>query len=248
MRSVILVWMAIFGLAVAAGDLECYRVAHTLQNLQNRIVRDAFLHLEKGDWARYADGTKAVYLGERRLGEKTLSGIEIQMHMPMQIWYEIVPKDASYAGRKARFLTIDPTRFYLRTAMGTIVLEKSQIGLYSRMTGGNLSTIFTPAQIKSPPDCSHLPQIQKIRYRFPSGRSIDAVKIVDKNNGFLIVSDTVPFGIVEAGSFRGEGNLRLTSFGHHAKILMRDEERRKAQTLPVISIPENFPLPTGGGI
>lgn len=244
MRRVIVVLMAFFGLAFAAGNRECYSVAQQLHDLQNRIVKQAFEDLQRGDWALYSDGTKAVYLGQKRIQGQKLYGVEVQMKMPMQIWYGIAPKDVVYDGRTIRFLTIDPTLFLVQTNMGVLMIDKSQIGLYTQMMGGSLSTIFTPAQIKTPPDCTHVPEIKKILYRLPSQRSVDAVKISDKSNGYIVVSEKVPFGMLEVVDAQGRYGFKIKSFGHGGKILIGEEAQRSAQPLPVIpSMPGNFPVP-----
>ncbi|WP_148224963.1 hypothetical protein [Nitratifractor salsuginis] len=198
-------------------DQQCLETMMKLHDLQNRIVKKSFEALKPGTWAKYNDGTLALYLGEQPVDGKRLYGIEFQnTRMPVsQIWYAEVPKNFILLGRKLTFLTLDPRIAYLNIGGVLVKVDKDLIDLYlTRMQP--LSIGLTPAQIQTTAKCVHDTVLRfRSGIRLPSGKVIDVAEIIDRTTGGVVyMSDEVPFGYVRTGPFGSPGAPSLVDFGY----------------------------------
>ncbi len=179
---------------------RCEKTAHTLHDLQNRIVSESFRALKAGEWARYSDGSVALALGRRVASGGTLYGVEIQSRKipPIQVWYAVVDKSVPTRFGKMRFRTVEPREVYIRNGGMVILLEgKGLQSIFRQYAGTDL--ILTPDKIRTMIDCSHQTRtVLQPRYRLSKGRTVEAVKIVEGASGrAAVVSPQVPFGFVE---------------------------------------------------
>ena len=230
-------------LSAGGNDAACQAVAEKLHDLQNHIVTRSFAELEKGDWARYDDGTIALYLGRKRTPQGMLYGIEFRgSKMPAaQVWYAIVDRQIRGQAGAVTFRTLDPRLIYLRVGSGRVMRLEGPALAMALQRMGALSMILTPGQILIPPDCSHETEVLPVTgYRLAEGQFIDGVKIVDQTTGgWIIVSTKVPFGFV--------GNPgttpHLVAYGHGGPVPRIDERaRRSARAMPPIPyLPAGMP-------
>ncbi len=207
-------------LFAAQKNEQCLETMAKLYTLQNQIVKRSFKALKPGTWARYNDGTLAVYLGQQphqpnQQGE-VLYGIEFQnTKMPAQeIWYAIVPKSIIYHGKKFTFLTLDPRIAYLNLRGMIVRVDKGLIDLYlQRMRP--ISIGLTPAQIQATAQCVHnTVVVPRSGLRLQGGKVIDASEIEDRTTGGVTyMSDGVPFGYVRCGPLGSAGRPVLVDFG-----------------------------------
>ena len=197
--------------------------------------------LPVGAWARYNDGTVALYLGKDKTPDGELYGIEFGgSKMPVaQIWYAIVDKHFQTPVGPVTMRTLDPHLLYVRGGPGGGLMRIDgpilQMAL-ARMQP--LSVILTPAQISIPLDCSHETEtIQVKSYSLDGGQVVEAWKIVDHvTGGSLYVSTEVPFGLIGDRS----GTPHLVAYGIGGKKAQIDEQARKAaRSMPPIPV---FPV------
>ena len=226
----------IFALILAATTLlmarwdpsECRVQAVKIQQLQNSIVTHSFERLRRGDWAKYDDGTVALYLGRQKTPLGKLYGIEFQgSKMPVQqVWYEIVDKRFETPAGPQTLRTLDPRLIYFTTGSGGVMYLEGPALQMALQRMGRLSTILTPGEVNVPLDCSHRTEVHEITgYRLDGGQVIDGAKIVDYTEGSsVIVSDRVPFGLVGDPS----GTPHLVAYGHGGIEPHIDEKARKA--------------------
>lgn len=198
-------------------DQQCLETMVKLHDLQNRIVQKSFEALKPGTWAKYNDGTLALYLGEQPVDGKRLYGIEFQhTRIPVsQIWYAIVPKEFVVLGKKVTFLTLDPRIAYLQLGGALVKVDKSLIDLYlTRMRP--LTIGLTPAQIQMTGKCVHDTVLRyRSGIRLAGGKVIDVAEITDRSTGGVVyMSDEVPFGYVRTGPFGSPGTPSLVDFGY----------------------------------
>ena len=214
---------------------ECKAQAVKIHNLQNSIVTRSFERLRRGDWAKYNDGTVALYLGRQKTPLGKLYGIEFQgSKMPVQqVWYEIVDKHIQTPFGTKTLRTLDPRLIYFQTGSGGVMRLEGPALQMALQRMGRLSTILTPGQVNVPLDCSHRTEVHEVTgYKLDNGEVINGAKIVDyETGGSVIVSDMVPFGLVGDRS----GTPHLVAYGHGGIEPRIDEKAREAaQPMPPI--------------
>ena len=233
--------IALFFFTVTIFANECLETATKIVNIQNSIVQESFKKLKKGAWAKYSEGSYAIYLGESKKGK--LYGIEFQpphSAFVFQIWYSIVPKKVSPL---LTMYTLNPVLLYFKDKRGHIFkIKKSLIELYMDYAMGgreNLSTSLTPSILNRVPNCKDKIEIKNIKYEI-NHNSIDAFKIVSlKNGASVIVSKSVPFGILEWGDKRY--TFKLIDFGLSGKKAIIDEKKRhRAKEFSIPLLPKGF--------
>jgi hypothetical protein len=229
-----LLWLGI-SVVILWAKQNCYDTAQKLHNLQNAIVEKSFITLPKGAWASYYPNIKVVNLGQRKENNLTLYGIEAYANQkPAQIWYKMIEKKFVVAGNTISFKTLDPYEIYLLMRNRVIRINKAEINLFMQMQGKKWSTILTFGQILVPPQCKNIPKLKTINYTFDDNKSTKAVKITDlKTQGYIIVSDNVPFGLIESGD-KKDITLRMVSYGFKgAKSRIKNSMRKQAVSLPL---------------
>lgn len=227
----IILWMAFFAIAFAAENPECYNTALKLHNLQNRIVQKSFQELKPGTWARYNDGTLALYLGSQQLEGERLYGIEFQgTKIPVsQIWYAVIPKNFLILGKKVTFLTLDPRIAYLNMRGILVRVDKALIDFYlGRMPP--ISIGLTPAHIETSARCIHDTVVEPHSgIRLPGGKVINVSEIKDRTTGGVgYMSVEVPFGYVRTGPFGSPGKPVLVDYGYGGHAARITEAKRRA--------------------
>ena len=210
------------------GGNNSFEIEKRLYELQNSIVKNSFINLQKGAWAKYNDGTKAIYAGEDVIDGMKLKGIEI--HFPkgvIQIWYKVVEKKFNYNGKNYTLLTLDPRTVFINTGGMAFKINYAQLQLAEQFMGAeNLSTILTPAKIYIGRESGHKVSIQDTTMPV-GGRSVKATIITSLDNGGkVIVSTEVPFGLVNS-----QGDTpHLVNFGKTGgRIRMGAGLRKSAQ-------------------
>ncbi len=119
-RIVLLTFVLIASLSAGWSQARCKKEAKKLLDLQNRIVTQSFERLPVGAWARYNDGTVALYLGKDKTPDGALYGIEFAgSKMPVaQVWYTIVDKQFQTPIGPVTMRTLDPRLLYVRGGPG----------------------------------------------------------------------------------------------------------------------------------
>ncbi|HFQ90463.1 MAG TPA: hypothetical protein ENK27_10360 [Desulfobulbus sp.] len=234
-QTLALILLSVTLLSAGWSNAKCKAEAEKLNDLQNRIVTQSFENLQKGDWARYDDGTVALYLGRQQTPPGKLYGIEFQgSKMPVaQVWYAIVDKRIETSFGPVTFRTLDPRLLYVRAEPSGVMRLDGPILRMTLQRMGPLSTILTPAPINDMLDCSHETEIVPVTgYRLAEGQFIDGAKIVDHTTGGrIIVSTAVPFGFVG----NPETTPHLVAYGHGGVRPQIDEQaRRSAGSMPPI--------------
>ncbi len=237
-RIVILLLSLVF----AYGADPCLKVAQDLWKLQNSIIEHAFLGLAKGTWARYDDGSTMVYVGQDTIEGQKLYGAEWHYRdLVMQMWYRIITRNKVYAGKKYPFRLLDPQYVYIFQDSTVIRLNAAQM----RMMGSQWSHILSWGFLEdTPPDCTHNQVVTVKKERRTIGdKSVAVYKVVGNDGGYVMVSDEVPFGYVEAGDSSGVGTPRLVAFGEKGKIRITHHMRSSAMPVPMMPM---MPMPMGG--
>ncbi|WP_457603417.1 hypothetical protein [Nitratifractor sp.] len=237
-RIVVLIFVLIASLLAEWSQARCKEEAKKLLDLQNRIVTQSFERLPKGAWARYNDGTVALYLGKDKTPDGALYGIEFSgSKMPVaQVWYTIVDKQFQTPIGPATMRTLDPRLLYVLGGPGggLMRIDGPILQLALQRIGG-LSIILTPTHVKWLADCSHHTEVHPLTgYRLEGGQVIDGAKIVDyETGGSLIVSEKVPFGLVGDPS----GTPHLVAYGVGGVQPHIDAKaRQRASSMPPIPI------------
>ena len=231
MKKILFLFILIATLLFGWSNIECKKEAIKLNILQNSIVTNSFEKLKPLSWAKYNKGITALYLGKDESVGKNLYGIELRTSKKMvaQIWYALVDKNISIAGKEFVFRTIDPKLMYIKSKTQVLRLNKTALQLaFGKLK--YLSIILTPAHINKKLDCTKEIKIQKINYSLQNGQKIDAYKIEDSiHKNSIIVSDKVPFGFIKGG------DVELISYGNSSKKPLIDkEERQKALNMPIL--------------
>jgi len=223
---------------------KCRAEAAKLLQLQNRIVTYSFEKLKPDDWARYNDGTFALYLGPTHTSQGTLYGIEFSgSKMPVaQVWYAIVDKRIETPLGPVTMRTLDPRILYVRGGPGGGVMRiEGPILAMALERMRPLSVILTPAEVHIPPKCTHDTEVLPVTgHRLEEGQVINGMKIVDHTTGgSVLVSPEVPFGLVGDPS----GTPHLVAYGHGGVRPRIDERaRRSARAMPPIPVfPRGMP-------
>ena len=223
-------------LAADWDQTRCEAEAVKIQNLQNSIVTHSFERLKRGDWAKYDDGTVALYLGRQETPLGKLYGIEFQgSKMPVQqVWYAIVDKRFQTPAGPKTLRTLDPRLIYFQTGSGGVMRLEGPALQMALQRMGRLSTILTPGKVNVPLDCSHRTEVHPVTgYRLEGGQVVDGAKIVDYTEGSsIIVSDRVPFGLVGDRS----GTPHLVAYGHGG-IEPRIDQKAREAAKPMPPIP-----------
>jgi len=224
MRKVVIFLLLIFTTSLGYGADNCLKVAQSLWNLQNQIVKKSFEQLTPGAWAQYQDGSKVIYLGKRispKTGKK-LFVVEYQGKQVGQIWYKVTPKEITYQGQSYRFKTLEPMEAYALMRGKSYYIPKEMIETYMRMGGHRWSTILEEGTISSPPNCDHVPELRETVLNFPGGKKIKATVIIStENKSKIVCSPDVPFGMIKVVSSLGRISYNLKNFnfkGGKAKI------------------------------
>ncbi len=210
------------------GGNNTFDTEKKLYDLQNSIVENSFINLQKGAWAEYNDGTKAIYVGEDVIDGMKLRGIEI--HFPkgtIQIWYATVKKHFTYNGKNYTLLTLDPRTVFINTGGTVFKINYAQLQLAEQFIGvGDLSTILTPAKIYIGRETGHKVSIRETTMPVSNHRAKATIITSLDNGGKVIVSPEVPFGLVNSQ----EDTPHLVNFGKTGgKIRMGAGLRKSAQ-------------------
>ena len=210
------------------GGNNSFEIEKRLYELQNSIVKNSFINLQKGAWAEYNDGTKAIYVGEDIIDGMKLRGIEI--HFPkgtVQIWYAMVKKHFTYNGKNYTLLTLDPRVVFINTGGTVFKINYAQLQLAEQFMGtGDLSTILTPAKIYIGRESGHKVSISEMTMPVGNHRVKATIITSLDNGGKVIVSPEVPFGLVNSH----EDTPHLVNFGKTGgRIRMGAELRKSAQ-------------------
>lgn len=238
-RIILLTFVLIVSLSAGWLQTQCKEEAKKLLDLQNRIVTQSFEGLPVGAWARYNDGTVALYLGKDKTPDGELYGIEFGgSKMPVaQVWYAIVDKHIQTPLGPVTMRTLDPRLLYVRGGPGGGVMRiDGPILQMALQRMGELSIILTPARVKWPADCSHHTEVHPVTgYRLEGGQVIDGVKIIDyETGGSVVVSDKVPFGLV--GNPSGTPHLVAYGFGGGKKVQIDEQARKSARSMPPVPV------------
>ncbi|WP_292661566.1 hypothetical protein [Nitratifractor sp.] len=179
-RIVLLIFVLIASLSAGWSQARCKKEAKKFLDLQNRIVTQSFERLPVRAWARYNDGTVALYLGKGRTPDGELYGIEFSgSKMPVaQVWYAIVDKHFQTPIGPVTMRTLDPRLLYVRGGPdGGVMRIDGPILQMALQRMGEPSIILTPALVKWPADCSYHTEVHPVTgYRLEGGQVIDGAK------------------------------------------------------------------------
>ncbi len=232
----ILLILVFFNLTLLS-DNNCFLSAKKLYDIQNQIIKKAFVELPVGSWALHKE-LKVVYLGEK-LSPKSglkLRVVEFQGQMNAQLWFRIVQKRKNYGNAHLIFGTIEPMEVYIKGGKKVFYIPKSAIEAFISFYGKQLSTIIFEGKIDVPPNCKRGVSIKEKEYTLPSGKTVNAFIIESLDNkAKMYCSTKVPFGMIKTVDSNGiEGNLPLVDFGFSGgKSFFTEDELKNAGSFPL---------------
>jgi len=209
MKKVIALLIVTFAFAHADA---CQKRIEQLAALQQRLVTHTLKKLKPGAWARYKGGT-AIFVGQKQDQNQTLYGIDVALKkVPAQGWFTLTPKRLETPHKTYRLPVLIPRTLYLRQGSGVLRFREDQIRSAALLFGIDLSALFSPLPSFADADCRQVPSLRTLTYRLGK-RRLKAYRIEDAKGRYAILSEAVPFGIVELYDGKKRG-VFLEAFGH----------------------------------
>jgi|GEM_PF-3304100 len=210
----------------------CQRRIEQLADLQQRLVTRTLKNLNPGAWARY-EGGKAVYVGRQTQEGKTLYGIDVTLKkVPLQGWFTLQPKPLKTPSKTYRVPMLAPHTLYVKNGGSTLQFKEDQIRSAALLFGVDLGALFSPLPTLMPKDCRKLPTLRTLTYQVGKKR-IKAYKIEDAKGRYAIVSEAVPFGVVELYDGKKQGVFLQAFAFKNGQPAITPAMRQKAIYLPI---------------